>query len=265
MKAKWVFSGIVAFTLGLFLNLAYASHPLITDDTGTQGKGKLLIEFNSELGFDKETEDGLVTKVKGGELSATFSYGITDSIDIVLGLPYRWEKTKVDGSTVSNVKGLTDITLEVKGRFFEGDGFSLAMKPAISLPTGDEKEGLGNGKVSYGLTLIATKEVSPWAFHLNIGYGRNEYKLSEDKEALRRDIWHASIATEVELIKALKLVGNIGLETNQNKGDNVHPAFLLGGLIYSISENVSLDLGIKGGLNRPETDLTILAGIAIRW
>ncbi len=267
MSTKKVFSVLVliSFALGLFVNLAYAAHPLVTDDAGTMGKGSFQIELNSEFVFDKETVGGITTKLRGGELSTILTYGITDNIDIVLGLPYKWEKTKEDELTVSDVKGISDITLEVKGRFFESDGFSLAIKPGISLPTGDENKGLGNGKVSYGLTLIATKEFSPWAFHLNLGYGRNEYKLTEDKEALRRDIWHASFATEVELIKDLKLVGNIGIETNQSKGDNVHPAFILGGLIYSISKNVNVDVGIKGGLNRPETDLTMLAGIAVKW
>ena len=51
----------------------------------------------------------------------------------------------------------------------------------------------------------------------------------------------------------------------QNKTSNTHPAFILGGIIYSITENFDMDLGVKGGLNKPETDLTILAGIAMRF
>jgi hypothetical protein len=35
-------------------------------------------------------------------------------------------------------------------------------------------------------------------------------------------------------------------------------------LIYSINENFNIDVGIKGGLNKPETDLTFLAGIAFK-
>jgi len=31
---------------------AFAAHPLITDDTGTQGKGKFQLEVNSELNYD---------------------------------------------------------------------------------------------------------------------------------------------------------------------------------------------------------------------
>ena len=50
-----------------------------------------------------------------------------------------------------------------------------------------------------------------------------------------RDIWHASLASEVEAGKNLKLVANIGMEKNPDKGSSTDPAFILGGLIYSVS------------------------------
>jgi hypothetical protein len=55
------------------------------------------------------------------------------------------------------------------------------------------------------------------------------------------------------------------VEKNPDKTSNRPPAFILGGLIYSILENVDIDIGLKGGLNKPETDLAILAGIAWRF
>jgi hypothetical protein len=42
-------------------------------------------------------------------------------------------------------------------------------------------------------------------------------------------------------------------------------AFVLGGLIYSLSENLDLDLGVKGGLTHTETDIAIMAGLAWRF
>ncbi len=41
-------------------------------------------------------------------------------------------------------------------------------------------------------------------------------------------------------------------------------AFALGGIVYSLSETMALDCGIKAGLNSPETDVTFLAGIALQ-
>jgi hypothetical protein len=69
----------------------------------------------------------------------------------------------------------------------------------------------------------------------------------------------------VEVVKDLKAVANIGMERNPDKTSNTHPAFILGGLIYSISENVAIDAGVKAGLNKPETDMTFLVGIAFKF
>ncbi len=260
---------VLVFSLFTFhyslVSVSYAAHPLVTDDTGTQGKGKFQIEVNSEFSREKETIDGIRIKGTGGEIATIFSYGITDIADIVLGIPYQWFRIKEDGDTVEKEDGLSDISLELKWRFFEKEGLSFALKPGITLPTGDEKKGLGNGKMSYGLTFITTKELEPWAFHFNLGYTQNEYKLQEDKDANRKGIWHISLASEVEVVKDLKIVANIGAERNPDKTSNTHPAFILGGVIYSISENFDINAGIKGGLNKPETDLTFLAGIALRF
>lgn len=245
----------------LWYGSAFGAHPLITDDAGTQGKGKFQLEVNSELGFDKEKEEGVTTKeTQSGEVATILSYGITENLDIVLGVPYQWFKVEEDGETVSKENGFSDVSLELKWRFYERKGLSFALKPGITFPTGDEKKGLGPGKETYSLFFITTKEIEPWAFHLNLGYIRNENKLDE-----RKDIWHASLAGEVKVVKNLKFVGNVGMERNTDKTSNTHPAFILGGIIYSITENVDIDFGIKGGLNKPETDYSILAGIAWRF
>ncbi len=139
------------------------------------------------------------------------------------------------------------------------------MKPGITLPTGDENKGLGNGRAGYSTFFIITKELEPWAFHLNLGYTYNNYKLQADRDANRKGIWHISLASEVEVIKDIKAVANIGIERNSDKTSNTHPAFILVGLFYSISKSIAIDVGVKGGLNKPETDLTFLAGIAFRF
>jgi len=189
-------------------------------------------------------------------------------VDIVLGLPYQWKKTRIDGVVTADSTeqgdGIADMSLEVKWRFYEKDGMSFALKPGVTIPSGDENKGLGNGRVSYGLMFITTKEIKPLALHLNLGYHHNEDKLQADKDANRNDIWHTSLAAEVEVMKDLKVVGNIGMERNPDKTSNTHPAFILGGLIYSITESIAVDVGVKGGLNKPETDYTVLAGITWR-
>jgi hypothetical protein len=149
--------------------------------------------------------------------------------------------------------------------FFKQDGLSFALKPGITLPTGDENKGLGTGRASYGIVFITTKEIEPWAFHLNLGYTHNEYKLQADKDTKRKGIWQISLASEIEITKNLTGIANIGMERNEDKTSNTHPAFILGGLNYSVTETFDVNVGVKGGLNKPETDTTFLAGIALRF
>ncbi len=267
-----VFLFFLLFTAHYSLfTVSYAAHPLITDDTGTQGKGNFQIEVNSEFStdeervFDEDTGEAVTGKTTGGEVASILSYGLTDDIDVVLGVPYVWAKTEIDGDVDSDEDGISDISIELKWRLHEKDSLGFALKPAVILPTGDDEKGLGNGKASYGLMFITTKEIEPWAFHLNLGYMHNEYKLEEDRDANRKGIWHASLATQAEVLKDLTAVVNIGVETNPDKKSNKHPAFLLGGVICSIKENFDIDAGIKAGLNKPETDLTFLAGMAVRF
>ncbi len=240
----FLFSMVVSIIL--FADNSFAAHPLITDDTGTQGKGKFQLEVNLE--YSKNSGDS------GTQLNATFSAGIRENIDIVIGAPYQFLSTKINGGTITD-DGITDIPVELKWRFYEKDGLSSAIKPGIIFPIGDEKKGLGDGKASYSLFFITTKEMDPLTFHLNLGYIKNRKEL--------RDIWHYSLAAEYGLSKPLTLVANIGGETNPDMESNVHPLFLLGGMIYKINENFSIDFGLKTGLNKAEADYTVLAGIIL--
>jgi len=253
------------FALFILSPVSYAAHPLITDDTGTQGKGNSQVEINTESGYDKETEEDITIKETGLEVAGILSYGITDSVDIVFGIPYQWNKAWEDGDMTSDEDGVSDMSLELKWRFYEAGGLSLALKPGVTLPTGKEEKGLGSGRMSSGLTFIATKEIEPLAFHLNLAYTHNGYKLEEDRDANRKDIWHVSLASEAEVIKDLTVVANIGMEKNPDKTTTTDPAFILGGVIYSITDALDIDFGLKTGLNKPETDYSILAGTAFRF
>ena len=153
-----------------------------------------------------------------------------------------------------------DATLQVKWKFFEKNGLSFALKPGIDFPTGNDDRGLGTGKIGGSLFLIASREMGPWAFHDNLGYMRNENNCDD-----RKDIWHASFAATWEVIKDLKLVANVGIERDRDDEANEDPAFIIGGIIYSVNEHFDVDLGVKGGLTRSETNISALAGVTLSF
>jgi len=254
------------FTL-FFSTNAYAAHPLITDDAGTLGKRKFQIEINSEYSTDKEQADGLSVQEKGGEAGVALSYGISDNIDLIVGMPLQWYTVREGGVTVADESGFGDTGIELKWRLVEAEeeGMSLALKPGLSIPSGDEHKGLGSGALRGGVTLIATHEGRLGAVHCNLGYRTNNYGIEENNKSARNDIWHASLAAEINLTGNIRSVANIGVETNEDKTSEVHPVFLIGGVIYSLDENLDIDLGLKCGLNETETDTTFLAGLAARF
>jgi len=233
---------------------AFAAHPLITDDAFTQGKGKFQFELYGD--YSHKNKDGVVEDAT--VTTAMLTYGINDQTDIILGVPYSYLR-QADSVTTTDY-GISDTALALKWRFYEKEGLSFALKPGITLPTGNEQKELGSGRATYSIFFIATKEIASWLIHLNLGYKRNENKVDE-----REDLWHASLAGEMKISKDLKVVANIGIEKNLDRCSSIDPAFIIGGIIYSIRENLDVDFGLKSWLSNPDKDYSVLAGLAWRF
>lgn len=82
--------------------------------------------------------------------------------------------------------------------------------------------------------------------------------------------FYESSKFKVQSLKSSKSTECCSLYANDN-GDSEEyrvsePVTLvanIGGMIYKINENLSIDLGLKTGLNKAEPDYTVLAGIII--
>lgn len=233
---------------------AQAAHPLITEDTGTQGQGRFQLELTTEHGY--KDEDYAAEHERS--MAATLSWGTLENLDVIMSLPYQRISSDASGD-IETHSGRSDIGLDLKWRFFEKDDLSMALKPGATFPTGDETVGLGAGKSAYSLYLVTSYEPKPWAIHLHIGHLHNGNVADE-----REDIWHVSIGGWREVGK-LKIVGDIGTNANTDKNAGTDPAFLILGAIYSVTDDFDLDAGIKKGLTNPETDYTLLAGAAFRF
>jgi hypothetical protein len=86
-----------------------------------------------------------------------------------------------------------------------------------------------------------------------------------DKNGSRENLWSMSLAGGVEVMKGLQVVAEIGTATNDDKTSATWPAFMTGGVIYSVIDNLDLSLGVKGGLNAAETDVALLTGITFKF
>ena len=234
----------------------WAAHPLVTDDAGTQGKGNFQLEVNGQ--YDHDKENGATTT--GGQTAAALTYGVTDKIDLAVGIPYSWIQEDPSQSS-SGENGFSDATVDVKVRLWEKDGLSFAIKPGLSFPTGDDDKGLGAGKIGYHFYVIGMKEAGAWTFLANLGYLRNETDLNN----CEKDIWHVSFATIYAVDEHWKIVADVLADRNSDKDGKNDPVSGIIGVIYSPAKNIDLDLGVKAGLTDSATDWSLLAGTTFRF
>jgi hypothetical protein len=248
--------------LSIAPHAARAAHPLATDDTGTQGAHRYQLELTAEHGRDASASAGLTRTDVAGQAAAALSLGLGETVDVVVGLPTAWSSTRVEGALVSDQAGLSDGSLEVKWRFLARGGFSAAVKPGLSLPLGDPRRGLGAGRTGYGVTLIASQEAGPVTLHLNGGWSRARYLLPEDEAASRRDTWGGSFAAAVKVAPGLQVMADVGLESPAERDASAWPAFALVGAVYTLSDRLDVDAGVRTALNSADTDLVVLVGAA---
>jgi hypothetical protein len=251
------------FSISLFWTVpAFGAHPLLTDDTITQGKGKTQIEMSYQ--YDSNNDDGSKTEISRPQVQLT--YGILDPLDVIVAVPYQFVRQTQGGVTTTN-DGFGDIALAVKWRFYgeKEKGLQFAIKPSITFPTGDEEKGLGFGREAYGITFISTFEREEWCVSVNLGYLYNEYGLQSNRDAYRQDLWSASLSGQYRVVERVWLVGELGVLTNPDVTSDTLPAFINGGVIYELTKDVDLDIGYRYGLNKPAVDYSISGAVTVRF
>jgi hypothetical protein len=253
--------------------ISWAAHPFITDDAGTQGKGNRQLELLAQRDHHDRTADAGAGPVQRRSRSTLFNsvltYGLLDNVDVALGLNHLRYRVTENGVVANEASGASDSSLELKWRVYEKDGFSLALKPGLTIPTGDENRNLGAGRASWSLNLIADYEAAPWVWLANVAYTRAPYKLLQDQLDYRSDLWRVSGGAEYIVRKELRLAGELGVRTSEPRSDPFlpgrHARYAMLGLIYSPTEKLDFDVGYRKGLSRAETDKTFLVGATIRW
>jgi len=250
----WVSLAVCA-CLTLFSTEGYSQLPLITDNSGTLGRGKSQLELSNGMGYENEHR----CVENSTEIAPVFTLGIFEKFDLVLSCPFEFYSEEMD-STVNRISGFSDLGLEIKYCFYSRKVLSLAVKPGISFPTGNYQKGLGGGKVGGSLFLISSIDITPVLLNANIGYIRNENFCGDVT-----DIWHVSIDADYEVATNTHIVINTGLERNPDPENIIPPVFGMVGFYYLLSENCEISCGYKCGLTKPENDHAFVYGLTVRF
>lgn len=229
----------------------FAAHPLNSDDTSTQGAGKWQLELNNDN--SSQTIGG--TRISINMANATLTYGLHDRLDIAANLPYQHISDNVGSRTKHG-----DAALVLKWRLYEQAGFSLALKPQITLPTGDETQGFGNGRATYGINTLAGYDAKGGSLLGNVGYTYNDNRIGS-----RKDLWNISAAVLIDVADKTRLAFDFGSSRNTDPGHRQNPVFSIVGIVYYPNDRVDLDMGFKKGLNRAEVDYSWGLGWTFRW
>jgi len=232
--------------------VTHAAPPLVTEDTGTQGKG--VAQFEATVEMPRETRSGAT--YDGTETSAVLNYGMAENIDLQFVLPYlRVTEESAAGRSVT--EGALDARINVKWRFHEKDAFSLALMPGILIPTG--KEGLSTERVDPGVMLIGSYEPGPFALHADVGY-----RYLDNVLGLREHLYHASTSLHYMFHDTLKLVADYSWENTLDPGPTGSVRYSTLGAIWVFAPGIGIGCGVKMGHGEFAIDRTYLCGMGLR-
>jgi hypothetical protein len=153
-------------------------------------------------------------------------------------------------------RGLSDTSVGVKWRFLDEGSLlpQMAFYPQVTLPTGDDRRGLGEGRPSYRLPLVVQKSWGRWAVFGNFGAVLQSRSGS-------RDSWFHGLTVLREVSPSLEL----GLEEYGNsptdRDERTSLGFNLGG-IWKVADGTGV-LFSAGRTFRGEEATTVYLGIQV--
>jgi len=246
---------VLALACLVFVGCAVeAAHPLITEDTPTQGAGHWELELGNAL-----SGGGAASAY---EFAPQLSYGVRDNLDLI-ARPTVLLVRPVDerGQGGADVRGFGDASIDLKWRFFEWDANALAVRAGIDVPTGSEARGLGSGHAGVHGLLALTHVAAPWAVHGNLGYA-----LNRADDGSRRTLLHASAAAVVKVeARVSVLVADAAVDTETDPSVGRWQRVLRSGLIWAVRPGLDVDMGYQWRLGGDGPSRVWLAGATGRW
>jgi hypothetical protein len=231
--------------LGIIATSAFAGHPMLSEDTGTQGKGN----WELELGY--------AWIQSGADRSFLFqpqlSYGASPTLDLIV--QPSW--TMVEGDPGGRVRGLGDTNLDAKWRFYGAAPWSIGVRAGLGLPTAQRGLGLPNGNVSPHAILVATADLTPFAIDANLGYSYVPGNAHPDQ-------YHFSAAATYTANERLFLVLDAAADSNPDSAPGSYQAVALLGVIYTVHPGLDVDVGYRGRVGTVGPVHQWLLGITFR-
>jgi len=168
---------------------AQAGFPFLTDDPGTQGAGGVELDLFLQYSRFRGGSTGTLPGV-------SFAYGITDNLDLTLGVPVAM--TQVDG--VGTNMGIGDVSAGFKFRLVEEDtaGWrpAIAVAPTVIFPSGSQARGTGAGYTRAYLPVWFGKTAGDWSFFGGGGLNINQATVAGVRQT---NWWYAGLGITYQI------------------------------------------------------------------
>lgn len=247
MLRRFLFAAAIMQLL-LFARVACAGHPMLSEDTGTQGAGNAELE----LGFAWSRNHGDRFFLFQPQLS----YGAASTLDFIAQPSWLHN----DASTHGSEQGFGDTNLDMKWRFYGNAPLSLAVRAGFELPTSQYDLSLPHGEVSTHSVLVATLDTAPLTLDTNIGYTFNP-----NGTGLRTDVYHFSAAAMYAVNESAYLIVDTAADSSADPQSSHWSKVGLAGIIYTLAPSLDIDAGYRTGLNSAAIAKQWLLGITYRW
>ena len=242
---------VAALLLVLASGLAHGAHPLISEDTGTQGTGK----FELELGTVTSHPQGDRTH----ELDPQLSFGARDDLDLILRPSYFW----LTGDTAQSAgrrHGFGTTALDFKWRPIARGPWSFGMRGGFDLPT--SQGDIAEHELGSHALVMATYFAEPLMATINVSYTHLPHDAGV---GVRRDGVRVSAGGHYSVSDALRLAADLATSQSTEAGAHGWPTVGVIGLILTLPWGFDVDAGVQFPINRSAPSTQWLVGATVRW
>lgn len=190
-------------------------------------------------------------------------YGLTDTLEVQAGwTAIGFERVRDGAGTVRRQTGSGDLRLALRQNLIhaDGSGFSVAVMPVVSLPTGSDPLGAG----TWGASLIVPASWKlPHGLQLDF---TSEVDAAPDADRHGRHLAYSGVlGLDADLghdVEATFELAEMHDEDPTGSSDQ-----LLGGLAlaWMAKPDLQVDIGTNVGLSRDAPDVELYAGVSRRF
>jgi len=203
-----------------------------------------------------DREDDLAT----GDLLVR--YGLNSSLEMQLGWTAYTHVRARSGNVVARDGGTGDVTIALRQNLHnpDGSGFSIAIMPYASLPTGSD--GIGAGDWGAGV-LVPVSYALPHGFALAL---TAEADAAVDADGHGRHFaYNAVFGVSAALTAKVGATAELSVGRDEDPGGHSTQALAGLSLGWTPGDNVQLDVGANFGLNEQTPDAEIYSGVSVRF